>query len=108
MKFGKATYKIDGEVVSEQEYVRRTARRRRKGRRISRQRLAKWPLTPDAIAINPVHVPATMEVDKKNGVPTEYTRSGEPIITGPAHYRKYLALHGFHHRNAGYGDRPPP
>lgn len=108
LKVGKTTYRIDGEIVSEKEYIIRSRASKHGGERTKRRIVATWPLTPESIAINPEHVAATMEVDRKHGVPTEYTPDGSPIITGPAHYRRYLALHGFHHRNAGYGDRAPP
>ena len=37
-------------------------------------------------------------------VPTEYTKTGEPIIRGPKHYRDVCRVTGHYARNGGYND----
>lgn len=110
LTFGELMDRLEGNFIQldDGQWAKRVHEHHSQSRHAPVKKLASWPLTPESIAINPEHVAGTMEVDRKHGVPTDYTRDGAPIITGPAHYRKYLALHGFHHRNAGYGDRPPP
>lgn len=57
-----------------------------------------------ALEVHPAQIGQATEDARKNGVPTEFTKGGRPIFTGPAHRKAYMKLYGFHDRNAGYGD----
>jgi hypothetical protein len=66
-----------------------------------------WPMESYAAGVNPVQIPEMREIDKKHGVPTDYTTDGDPVFRGPAHRKKYLEVHGMYDRNAGYRDPVP-
>jgi len=66
-----------------------------------------YPFASYAAGVNASEVPAMMEIDKKNGVPTHYTADGDPILTSPSHRKKYCRVHGLYDRNAGYSDPAP-
>jgi len=63
-----------------------------------------YPMASYAVGVGASEVPAAMEVDKKGGVPTRYTKDGDPEFTSRGHRKKYLKLHGFHDRNSYNGD----
>lgn len=63
-----------------------------------------WPMFSDALGCHESQIPESMEVARKNGVPTEFTPDGRAILTSPAHRRAYARLYGFHDRNGGYSD----
>lgn len=64
-----------------------------------------WPMTCEASAIHPDDRKKAMEAAAAAGVPTDYTESGEPVLTSRSHRRKFLEFRGFHDRDAGYSDR---
>ena len=63
-----------------------------------------WPLRSDAAGVHPSQVPEVMAACRARGVPTEFTRDGRAILTGPAHRRTFCELRGLYDRNGGYGD----
>lgn len=66
-----------------------------------------WPMASYAAGVHHKQIPEMRAIDKKNGVPTEYTEDGDPILRGPRHRKKYLETHGLYDRNAGYTDPVP-
>lgn len=66
-----------------------------------------WPMESYAAGVHPKQIPEMREFDKKNGVPTDYSEDGDPILRGPGHRKKYCEAHGLHDRNAGYSDPVP-
>lgn len=68
------------------------------------QSCALWPIVSDAAAIHPDQIPEAREYDRQHGVPTEYTRDGQPVFTDRAHRKAYCEAHGLYDRNGGYGD----
>ena len=57
--------------------------------------------------VDPSQIPAAMAHDAQMGVPTEYTKTGEPILTSAAHRKRYCRANGLYDRNAGYQDPEP-
>jgi len=76
------------------------ARRRVKNR-------AKWPIISEAMAVDPWNIMAEKKALAAKGVHTEYTSTGEPILTSAAHRRAHCAALGYYDRNAGYSDKAP-
>ena len=58
------------------------------------------PILSDAMAVHPSQIEASMERDRKAGVPTEYTQDGRPIITSHHHQKALAKSLGLHNRNA--------
>lgn len=61
---------------------------------------AKYPIMPEAMAVCPEDIPRAQEIARKNGFHTDYTSTGEPIITSAEHYRKHRKAFGFYMRNS--------
>ena len=55
-----------------------------------------WPLHSDALGVCPNQIEEFRESARRDGVTTDFTPSGEPILTSHAHRRKYLRHRGFH------------
>ena len=66
-----------------------------------------WPMESYAAGVHPKQVPEMRAIDKKHGVPTDYTSDGDPVFRGPAHRRRYCEAHGLYDRNAGLSDPVP-
>ena len=66
-----------------------------------------WPMASYAAGVHPKQIPEMREIDRKNGVPTDYTEDGDPVFTGPKHRREYCEVHGLFDRNAGLSDPVP-
>lgn len=66
-----------------------------------------YPFASYAAGVSPSEVPAMREIDKKNGVPTDYSEDGDPIFRTPKHRKKYCEAHGLYDRDAGYSDPVP-
>lgn len=66
--------------------------------------IAKWPVLSDAAGCNPDHIPETRAALSAAGVPTDFTRDGQAIFTGPKHRRDACRVMGLFDRNAGYSD----
>lgn len=68
-------------------------------------RSACWPMKgSDALSVIPERIAEAQASDAKNGVPTEYTKEGQPIFRDRGHRRDYLRAYGYHDRAGGYGD----
>ena len=66
-----------------------------------------WPMASYAAGVHPKQIPEMVAIDRKNGVPTDYTEDGDPVFRGPRHRKKYCEVHGLFDRNAGYSDPVP-
>jgi len=65
---------------------------------------AGWPMVSVAAGINPDQIGEYKEFDKKMGVETDYTPSGDVVFRDRAHRKKYCEAHHLYDRNGGYGD----
>lgn len=63
-----------------------------------------WPIESQALGIPPEHIERFRQFDRSRGVPTDYTKTGEPILRDRNHRRRYLKAHNCYDRNGGYGD----
>lgn len=63
-----------------------------------------WPMTSESAAVHPDQIGEAIAVDKRKGVPTEYTSDGSPIFTSRDHRRRYCEAHGFYDKSGGYSD----
>lgn len=91
----------------EQEQKAKSAKRSSLNVATMGQQPSTWPMASDAAGVDPSQIKEQMAHDTKEGVPTEYTRSGEPILTSASHRKKYMRAQGLYDRNAGYGDPEP-
>lgn len=66
-----------------------------------------WPMASDAAGVHPSQIAEAMAEDRRNGVPTDYTRDGRPILRDPDHYKRYMEANGLFARNS-YGGRGEP
>lgn len=60
--------------------------------------LPRYPIASDSMAVHPSQIDEVRQFDRSNGVPTDYTPDGRPLMTDAMHYRRYKRLHGFHDR----------
>lgn len=65
------------------------------------QRLPRYPIFCETLAVHPTQIAESREADRKAGVPTEYRGDGTPIMRDKNHYKDYRKLHGYHFKN-GY------
>jgi hypothetical protein len=56
------------------------------------------------MAVFPDQIPAEREQAYKKGVPTEFTKQGQPIFTSAGHRAAYCRAMGAVDRNGGYRD----
>lgn len=54
-----------------------------------------WPRTSLSMGVHPDQIPEAMEAARQFGVPTEFSPSGEPILTSPGHQKRYAATLGY-------------
>ena len=66
-----------------------------------------WPRTSEAMGICPKDIRRAQKMLAEQGVFTEYTPTGEPILRDKKHEREHMKALGFYHRNAGYSDVAP-
>lgn len=71
------------------------------------RRCATWPMISDALGVAPDQVTAARQQAQALGIPTEFTREGRAILTGPGHRKRLCRALGFYDKNAGYGDPAP-
>ena len=63
-----------------------------------------FPMASEAMGVSHEDIKEAMEVDRRLGVPTEYTPDGRPVFVSRKHRKAYCEAHGFYDRNGGYGD----
>lgn len=61
---------------------------------------AGWPMKSVAMAVHPKNLAVAREMDRKAGVPTEYTPRGRPVFTSERHKRAYCRIRGVHDNNS--------
>lgn len=66
-----------------------------------------WPQTSWAAGVLPSQAGEAYANSVKNGVPTQFSKDGDPIFTSRKHRARYLRSVGMFDRNAGYGDPAP-
>jgi hypothetical protein len=100
---------VEGKEVAQDEYERLWLEHQplvrevheiipRKGRKRA------YPYASQAMAVHPDQIARAIEIDKKRGAPaTDYTKTGEPILTSRGHRRQFLKAHRMHDRNSYTG-----
>lgn len=63
-----------------------------------------WPMVSTAAGVDATQVEEARAYAKRMGVPTEFTKDGDPILTGPEHRKRYCEINYLYDRNAGYSD----
>lgn len=66
-----------------------------------------WNMHCEALAVFPEDIPKFKEYDREHGCPVEYDHEGCPVLTSRKQYADYCRAHGYHNRDAGYGDAAP-
>lgn len=59
-----------------------------------------WPMVCEAGGVPIKQREWAIEKCKKAGVPTNFTKNGDAIITGPGHYKKYQKVFGLHNNDS--------
>jgi hypothetical protein len=98
----RVIHKIDGEEVSEKEFLKR--RKFKPGAPLVSGAWKK-PLHCEALAVEPEEVEKQREFDQRLGLgDVEYDREGCPVFQSRASYNRYKRAYGYYDRSAGYGD----
>lgn len=63
-----------------------------------------YPMESVAAGVNPKQIREAEEHSCKIGVPTYFSKRGDPIFRDRTHRRRYLRACGFFDRNGGYSD----
>ena len=106
---GIRCYFLGGKQVTEKEFDAAIERDRPKAGRgggdVKRPRGMKkgYPIKSVALAVHSKQVKTAQEHSVKMGVPTEFTKSGRPILRDAAHRKAYLKAYGYHDRNSYNG-----
>ena len=58
-----------------------------------------WPINSDAMAVSPTQISTATEHARARGVLTDFDRKGRPILTSPAHRKRYMKSRGFFDRD---------
>lgn len=66
-----------------------------------------WPMVSQNLGCNPKQIKDMRKFLASRGVPTEFTKEGDCIITSRAHRKAICEARGFFDRNGGYGDAAP-
>lgn len=66
-----------------------------------------WPMVSNAVGVAPEQAKEAQEDSVRIGIPTEFTRDGDPVFTSPHHRKRYCEAYGFYDRNAGVNDPLP-
>lgn len=107
MKVGKTTYTIDGERVSEQEYLKRMKAKGKLDGVPYVSRAWERPLESEALAVDPRHVHFEQQLDAEVGLRVGYDQHGRPVFTSREQRNEYVRAKGYFDNNAGYGDVAP-
>jgi len=63
-----------------------------------------WPMESYAAGGHPDDAKANEKIARDKGVPTHFSKDGDPIFTSRSHRKKFLQAHELIDRNAGYSD----
>jgi hypothetical protein len=66
---------------------------------------AGYPYASETMGVDPELVGECREIDRKHGVPTDYTKDGRPIMESRSHFLRYMRAHGFYERNGNTSPR---
>lgn len=58
-----------------------------------------YPYESEAMAVDAEDIPRAREIARAHGLNTEYTPTGEPIITSAGHRLAHMRAFGFYDRN---------
>jgi len=61
---------------------------------------ANWPIVSSAAGVGQSQIREAMAIDRKAGVPTEYTPDGDVIFNSAPHRNKWLRAHNMFDRKA--------
>ena len=61
-----------------------------------------WPLESHALGVNPNEIAEHRERYRSEGCPTEFTATGEPIVTSQRHQNRLLGLDGLVNKQSYY------
>lgn len=87
------------EIADALEQDARKVRRGMKPRLMHRPGNCGYPFESEAMAVDPEDISMARDIARANGFSTEYTPSGEPIITSRSHFIKHMRAFGFYERN---------
>jgi hypothetical protein len=107
MKVGKSTYTIDGERVSEEEYLKRMKAKGKLEGAPYVSRAWEKPLESEALAVDPRHVEFEKQIDAEQGLRVDYDGHGRPVFTSRQQRNEYVRAKGYFDNNASYGDVAP-
>ena len=68
------------------------------------QRSSGWPMVSTSLGVLPEQIPEAYQESVRLGVPTQFDRAGRPILTDPAHRKRYARALGMRDNNGGYSD----
>lgn len=101
----KNQFFVDGKPVSQADYEKAFPSRLDLTSPPGGQLPSCWPMVSDSMMVHPDQIPEAYEHAKSVGVPTDFTKQGQPILRDPAHRREYARrVERMHDRNGGYGD----
>lgn len=107
MKVGAAKYTIDGESVSEAEYLKRMKAKGKLEGIPSVARAWEKPMVCEALAVDPLEVKYEKQLDREQGLSVNYNEHGCPIFESRKQRNDYVRAKGYFDKNAGYGDVCP-
>lgn len=96
-------YVLNGQTVSREEFVKHS-----KGFCFGQEAMTPepsgWPLYSNALAVHPDLAQEASDYAKELGVPTEYTKGGQPKFESQGHRKRFCEATGNFDRNGCYGD----
>ncbi len=63
-----------------------------------------YPMVSNTMGCHPKQVKEFERLSREAGVPTNFTKAGDPILTSHTHRKKYAESRGFYDLNGGYSD----
>jgi hypothetical protein len=85
--------------------VAKAQQRKKRNGVVTRPGDSGYPYNSEAMAVDREDVGKAQEILKAHGVSTDYTRSGEPIITSSEHRRRHAQAMGFYDRNGTWSPK---
>lgn len=67
-----------------------------------------WPMVSSAAGVHPSQAKAAYDAAQHYGVPTDFTKEGDPVFTSARHRKDYCEkVRGFFDMNGGFADPTP-
>ncbi len=63
-----------------------------------------YPYASESLGVLNFQIPEAMEFDRQHGVPTDYDKSGRPIMRDRTHRKNYYKAHNVVDKLGGFGD----